>query len=61
MHNNKKLTNLGSASRAPSLRIIPWNLPYNREKSMDKPQLGWQHVHHKQTQYNTITMNSTIQ
>jgi hypothetical protein len=25
----KKITNLGSAGRAPSLRVIPWNLPYN--------------------------------
>jgi hypothetical protein len=29
IHNNKKLTNLGSAGRAPSLRVIPWHLPYN--------------------------------
>jgi hypothetical protein len=28
IHNNKKLTNLGSAGRAPSLRVIPWPLPY---------------------------------
>jgi type VI protein secretion system component VasF len=28
-HNNKKLTNLLSAGRAPSLRVIPWHLPYN--------------------------------
>jgi hypothetical protein len=27
IHNNKK--SLGSAGRAPSLRVIPWNLPYN--------------------------------
>jgi hypothetical protein len=30
IHNNpKKLTNLGSADRAPSLRVIPWHLLYN--------------------------------
>jgi hypothetical protein len=29
IHNNRKLTNLGSADRAPSLRVIPWHLPYN--------------------------------
>jgi hypothetical protein len=29
VHNNKKLANLGSAGRAPSLRVIPWHLPYN--------------------------------
>jgi hypothetical protein len=27
---------------------------------MEKLQLGKQHVHHKQTQYNTGTMNGTI-
>jgi hypothetical protein len=29
IHKNKKLTNLGSAGRAPSLRVIPWHLPYS--------------------------------
>jgi hypothetical protein len=33
VHNNKKLTNLGSAGRAPSLRVIPWHLPDNRGKA----------------------------
>jgi hypothetical protein len=32
-HNNKKKkklgSKLGSAGRAPSLRVIPWHLPYN--------------------------------
>jgi hypothetical protein len=28
----KKLTNLGSAGRVPSLRVIPWHFPYNRKK-----------------------------
>jgi opacity protein-like surface antigen len=28
IHNNKK-KNLGSAGLAPSLRVIPWHLPYN--------------------------------
>ena len=32
-HNNKNLTNLWSAGRAPSLRVIPWHLPYNWGKS----------------------------
>jgi len=27
-----------SAGRAPSLRIIPWYLPYNWGKSTEKPQ-----------------------
>jgi len=27
-----------SAARAPSWLVIPWNLPYNRGKSTDKPQ-----------------------
>jgi hypothetical protein len=31
---------VGSAGRAPSLRVIPWNLPYNWGKSTEKPQLG---------------------
>jgi hypothetical protein len=38
IHNNKKLANLGSASRALSLWVIPWYLPYNWGKSTDKPQ-----------------------
>jgi len=29
-----------SADRAPSLRVIPWHLPYNWGKSMEKPQSG---------------------
>ena len=29
-----------SVDRAPSLRIIPWHLPYNWGKSMEKPQSG---------------------
>jgi hypothetical protein len=44
IHNNTKLTNLGSAGRASSLRVNPWYLPYSWGKSMDKPQLGQQHV-----------------
>jgi hypothetical protein len=47
IHNNRtnytyitieKLTNLGSAGRAPSLRVIAWHLPYNRVKSIEKTQ-----------------------
>ena len=34
-HNNWK-----SAGRAPSWLVIPWHLPYNRGKSMEKPQSG---------------------
>jgi hypothetical protein len=34
----KKLgSKLGSAGRAPSLRVIPWNLPYNGRKSTETP------------------------
>ena len=29
-----------SAGRAPSLRVIPWHLPYNWRKSRGKPQSG---------------------
>ena len=29
-----------NASRAPSWLVIPWHLPYNREKSTEKPQSG---------------------
>jgi hypothetical protein len=29
----KKLTNLGSAGHAPSLRVIPWHIPYKLGKS----------------------------
>jgi hypothetical protein len=38
-HNTEK-GKLGSAGRAPSLRVILWHLPYNWGKSTDKPQLG---------------------
>jgi hypothetical protein len=31
---------LGSAGCAPSLRVIPWHLPYKWGKSTEKPQLG---------------------
>jgi len=27
-----------SAGRAPALRVLPWHLPYNWGKSMEKPQ-----------------------
>ena len=37
-HNNKNLTNLWSAGRAPSLWVIPRHLPYNWGKSTEKPQ-----------------------
>ena len=39
-HNNNILTNLWSAGRAPSLRVIPRRLPYNWGKSTENPQLG---------------------
>jgi len=43
-HNNKNNTInslIGkSAGRAPSLRVIPWHLPYNWGKSTEKPQSG---------------------
>jgi len=29
-----------SGSRAPSLRVVPWHLPYNWGRSTDKPQSG---------------------
>ena len=32
--------NWKSADRAPSWLVIPWHLPYNRGKSMEKPQSG---------------------
>jgi hypothetical protein len=35
-YNIKKLI----AKCGPSLRVIPWHLPYNWRKSMEKPQLG---------------------
>jgi hypothetical protein len=33
-------SSLGIVSRALSLRVIPWNLPYNCRKGTEKPQLG---------------------
>jgi hypothetical protein len=40
--NNQKErgSKLGSAGRAPYLRVIPWHLPYNWGKITEKPQLG---------------------
>jgi len=29
-----------SADRAPSLRVLPWHLPYSWGKSTEKPQSG---------------------
>jgi hypothetical protein len=40
IHINTKLSNVRSAGRAPSLRVIPWHLPYNWGKSTENPQLG---------------------
>jgi hypothetical protein len=42
MTENKKIHRkykniLNSAGRAPSLRVIPWNLPYNCGKNAEKP------------------------
>jgi hypothetical protein len=34
--NNTEKEKLGSAGRAPSLRVIPWHLPYNWVKSTEK-------------------------
>ena len=31
-----------SAGRVPSLRVLPWHLPYNWGKSAEKPQSGWE-------------------
>jgi hypothetical protein len=35
IHNNKK--KLGTACCAPSMRVIPWHLPYNWGKSTENP------------------------
>jgi hypothetical protein len=39
-HITIKRKDLESAGRAPSLRVIPWHLPYNLGKSTEKPQIG---------------------
>jgi hypothetical protein len=59
IHNNQTmlLSNLGSAGHGPSLRIIPWNSPYNRGKTSVKVAARTKHAH---AQYNTRRMNSTI-
>jgi len=33
-----------SADCAPSLRVIPWHLPYNWGKSTEKPQSGYKNL-----------------
>jgi hypothetical protein len=35
--NNTEKGKLGSAGRAPSLRVIPWHLPYKWGKSRENP------------------------
>jgi hypothetical protein len=40
IHIIQRKENLGSAGPAPSLRVIPWHLPYNWGKSTGKPQFG---------------------
>jgi hypothetical protein len=52
IHIIQRKENLGSAGRAPSLRVIPCHLPYNQGKSTEKPQFGW---------HNTRTMNYNTQ
>jgi len=38
MHRTSQSLITKTADRAPSLRDIPWHLPYNRGKSTGKPQ-----------------------
>ena len=38
--NNKQHSFWKSAGRAPSLRVLPWHLPYNWGKSMEKPTMS---------------------
>ena len=40
IHRTKKQFKWKSAGRAPSWLVIPWDLPYNRGKSTEKPQSG---------------------
>jgi hypothetical protein len=41
IHRKHSSVIMKSADRVPSLRGIPWHLPYNRGKSAGKPQSGW--------------------
>jgi hypothetical protein len=56
----KKLTNFGIAGRAQSLRVIPWNLPYNWGKSMEKPQLGFYPQHSKRSLLKRIFHQNSV-
>jgi hypothetical protein len=61
-------TNLGSADRAPSLRVISWHLPYDRGKSTENPVRGAARTsqadtvqYKKSEQYNTQKKNSNTE
>jgi hypothetical protein len=64
IHNNKKLTNLGSTGRAPSLRVIPWHLPLRKKHGKTSVRVAARTtqadtVQYKNNErYNTQTKNS---
>jgi hypothetical protein len=43
-----------SVGRAPSLRVLPWHLPYNWGNSTEKPQSGWPYINIQQDRNKTI-------
>src|SRR5215475_15517059 len=52
IHKIRREENLGSAGRAPSLRAIPWHLPYNGGKSTEKTSVRVaQYKNNEQVQY----------
>jgi hypothetical protein len=65
MHNNKKLTNLGCAGRAPSLRVIPFKLRKKYGKTSAKVAARTTQAdtvqYKKNEQYNTQKKNSNTE
>ena len=45
-----------SAGHAPSLRVIPWHLPYNWGKSTEKPQSGYTQYIYIYVQYTYLSI-----
>ena len=59
-NNNNTVNNLigNSAGRAPSLKVLPWHLPYNWGKSTEKPKsVSWYDENRIYRTYITITIH----
>jgi hypothetical protein len=62
-HNHKNINSFGKCGPCASLRVIPWHLPYNWGKRMEKPQyITSRHRTMKSTKHGrkTVTQSSTM-